>query len=104
MNAYTELLPYNPIADPKAVVVSGKARFTVLTDALIRLEYSDSSSFGDRQTLAFVNRALTVPKFSKSVDSTFVNITTAKLALSYRVGGGFDSSSLTIRSLDPANP
>ena len=31
-----ELLPYDPTAAPGAVVVEGKARFTVLTDRVIR--------------------------------------------------------------------
>ena len=37
-----ELLPYNPVANPAAVVVSGSARFTVLTPSLIRMEYASS--------------------------------------------------------------
>ena len=31
---------YDPVADSKAIVVSGRARFTVLTDRLIRMEWS----------------------------------------------------------------
>lgn len=31
-----ELLPYNPVAAPAAVIVSGNARFSVLTDRIIR--------------------------------------------------------------------
>ena len=30
---------FQPIADPNAIVHSGRARFTVLKDRLIRLEY-----------------------------------------------------------------
>lgn len=52
----TELLPYNPVANAKAVVTAGNARFTVLTDRLIRMEYSSSGSFEDRATVAFLNR------------------------------------------------
>jgi hypothetical protein len=36
-----ELFDYNPVANAKAVVVSGKARFSVLTDRLIRIEWSE---------------------------------------------------------------
>ena len=32
----------NPVADPAAVVVSGNARFTVLTSKMIRIEYSST--------------------------------------------------------------
>ena len=33
-----ELLDYNPVADPKAVVQVGNARFTVLTPQVLRIE------------------------------------------------------------------
>lgn len=51
-----ELLPYNPVAAPAAVVAFGGARFTILTPRLIRMEYSPSNVFEDRASLAFVNR------------------------------------------------
>jgi hypothetical protein len=53
-----ELLNYDPQANPKAMVVSGNARFTVLTPELIRIEYSTypGPKFEDRATVAFVNR------------------------------------------------
>ena len=37
VGARPELIDYDPVADPAAVVVSGNARFTVLTDRLIRM-------------------------------------------------------------------
>ena len=40
LSLQTELFPYNPVADPNVVVISGNARFTVLTPRLIRIEYS----------------------------------------------------------------
>ena len=57
---------YNPIADPKAVVEFGNARFTVLTPQLIRMEWSGSGKFEDRGSLVFLNRHLPVPKFEES--------------------------------------
>ena len=51
------------------VVVSGNARFTVLTPQLIRMEYSDNGQFLDSATLAFLNRNLTVPQFSQVVSN-----------------------------------
>ncbi len=44
-HASIEILPYNPVANPEAVVLSGNARFTVLTPNLIRMEYSSSGSW-----------------------------------------------------------
>jgi hypothetical protein len=61
-----ELEPYQPLADSKAIIVSGKARFTVLTNSLIRFEYDSNEQFEDRATIAFVNRLLTVPTFNKN--------------------------------------
>lgn len=39
-----------------SAVVSGKARFQVLTPALVRLEYSPSGEFTDAARVAVVNR------------------------------------------------
>ena len=33
----------DPVADPAAVVTSGRARFTVLTNRMIRIQYSATS-------------------------------------------------------------
>ena len=54
----------NPVAHPDAVVRSGKARFTVLTPEMIRIQYSDRALFEDRATFAIVNRRLPVPAFT----------------------------------------
>ena len=54
----------NPVARPEAQVVAGNARFTVLTDRLVRMEWAEDGVFEDRATLAFVNRNLPVPKFT----------------------------------------
>ena len=51
------------------MVVSGNARFTVLTPQLIRMEYSDNGQFLDSATLAFLNRNLTMPQFSQVVSN-----------------------------------
>ena len=54
---------YDPVPDPSATLEFRGARFTILTDALVRMEQS-LSTFEDRPTLAFVNRKLPVPKFT----------------------------------------
>ena len=76
----------NPVADSKAVVVSGNARFTMLTPRMIRIEYSPSGRFEDNATFAIVNRNLDVPKYSLREDKDFINISTAFLDLRYRKG------------------
>ena len=57
----------DPLADPKAVVVLGNARFTVLTPQLIRLEWSADGKFEDHASLVFLNRRLPVPEFEKAL-------------------------------------
>ena len=71
-------VPDNPVADPKAVVVYGNARFTVLTPELIRMEWSADGKFEDHASLVFINRRLPVPKFevNRSVSGSAVVIDT----------------------------
>lgn len=77
----------NPVASPDAVVVSGNARFTVLTPEMIRIEYSDNGVFEDRATFTVQNREMeTVPSFTKTEDDDYLYITTGKLNLKYRKG------------------
>ncbi|GIK73719.1 MAG: hypothetical protein BroJett021_27070 [Chloroflexota bacterium] len=41
-------LPFDPIADPAAVVTAGNVRFIVLTVRMLRLEHSPTGAFEDR--------------------------------------------------------
>ncbi len=56
-------LDLQPLAAAEAVVQAGHARFTVLTDRLIRLEYHPDDRFEDRASQAFWFRAQPVPEF-----------------------------------------
>jgi len=58
---------YNPVADLKAVVTVGTARFTVLTPQLIRMEWAADGKFEDHASFVFLNRRLAVPKFEKAL-------------------------------------
>lgn len=78
----------NPLADTKAVVVVGHARFTVLTPAMIRMEWSADDRFEDRASFAFVNRRLDVPEFTTTRDGDWSVIKTNELTLRYRADGG----------------
>jgi alpha-glucosidase (family GH31 glycosyl hydrolase) len=91
-----QLLNYNPVANSAAVVVSGSARFTVLTPQLIRIEYDPKGVFEDRATLAFVNRNLTVPSFTSNTASGILTIRTSFIQVQYTVGQPFTSSSLSV--------
>ena len=86
----------NPVAAPGAQVVAGNARFTVLTDRLIRMEWVPDGTFEDHATLAVVNRELPVPKFSVARKGAAVTIKTSALTLTYSGEGSFDGSNLGV--------
>ena len=85
---------WNPKADPAAVVECGNARFTVLADRLIRMEYSPDGTFEDRATLTFVNRRTDVPKFTVARADGGCTIDTGRVRLAYR-GGDFSFATLS---------
>ena len=70
----------DPTPDPAAVIQSGQARFTVLTDFVIRMQYGQTH---DEPTFSFVNRRQPVPKFQQSTEGGWLTIKTAQLQLSY---------------------
>ena len=93
----------NPVADPKAVVTIGNARFTILTPQLIRMEWSAAGKFEDHASLVFINRRLPVPKFHQSVEHsmgnhTLVTLSTDALTLTYTPTGDghFTADNLSI--------
>ncbi len=90
----------NSAANPKAVVVDGSARFTILTPQLIRMEWSESGKFEDRASLVFINRRLPVPDFKVTTEGSWLIINTRKLLLKYlKNSGEFNENNLSI-SLD----
>jgi hypothetical protein len=89
----------DPVAPSAAVVTSadGRARFTMLTPALARMEYAADGSFDDRATLAIVNRNPTaVPHFTHSVQGNELTIVTSALKITY--------SSVPVQPPPPAPP
>ena len=77
-----EIYPYDPVASPDQIIYTNNARFTVLTDSLIRMEYSPSQKFENRPTAAFVHRNLN-PSFTFTKTLQLLTITTSKLILQY---------------------
>jgi alpha-glucosidase (family GH31 glycosyl hydrolase) len=78
----------NPVADTRAVIVSGQARFTVLTPQLIRIEWADDAKFEDHASLVFINRLMPVPPFKQSVQKGWLTIDTGKIILRYKQKSG----------------
>jgi len=96
----SELLPYNPLPAPGAAVTDSAqtARFTVLTDRLLRMELASAPGvFEDRATLAFLNRALPVPAFSHAEAGGVLTVNTSSVSLAYVVGSGaFTAATLAV--------
>ena len=87
----------DPRPNPKSVVYAGNARFTVLTDRLIRMEWSDDGRFEDLASLVFINRNLPNPSFSQKRKGSRLVIETEKMKLSYdSQSGRFTAQNLSI--------
>lgn len=86
----------NPTARKEAQVICSNARFTVLTDRLVRMEWSENGVFEDNATLAIVNRDLEVPQFSVKKAGEGVRIKTKSLTLEYDGSGRFNESNLSV--------
>ena len=93
----------NPIADPRATVTFGHARFTVLTAQLIRMEWSANGQFEDHASTVFINRRLAVVPFTHSVTTRdgikTLKLETGALRLTYRDQGDgeFTADDLSIQ-------
>ena len=93
-------IPFEPVADPAAVVLGPAVRFTVLTPRLLRLEYNPSGQFEDRASQAFWYRRQPVPRFQVTRSPDEITITTDYLKLRYRpAAAGFSKEALSIELL-----
>ena len=75
---------YSRAASDKKVVVQGENyRFSVITERVVRLEFSPSGNFNDRPTQLIKNRNVGLPDFSVRQDANVVEITTKYFSLNY---------------------
>lgn len=88
-----------PKCRPQAVIQGDNYRFTVLTDRLIRMEYSERGAFEDRATQIAVNRDFDVPKFRTSNKNGTLKIFTDEIEITYH-GGPFTKNSLSARFIN----
>ena len=87
----------SPVANPDSVVVSGCARFTVLTSRLIRLEWSETGEFEDRGTYAFPTRYALAPRFTTRIERDMLAIDTGAMTLRYEQNGDkFTAGNLSV--------
>src|SRR5262245_4471073 len=89
---------FKPVANTQAVTTVPNARFTVLTDRIIRLEYSQANAFEDRPSQVFLYREQPVPEFEKTVTAKTIEIETEYLKLVYKISrSGFSRENLSIQ-------
>jgi alpha-glucosidase (family GH31 glycosyl hydrolase) len=87
---------FSPVAVPAAVHVSGRARFTALTEGIVRMEYDSSERFEDRETMCVCNRRLPVPAHTFERIEGGVRLRTDRVELCYSGGGApFSKNNLT---------
>jgi hypothetical protein len=89
------------VATQGATVSAGDARFEVLGDGLIRVEYSPTAAFEDLPTVNVVDRRFPVPQYRTSVRNGWLTITTSQATLRYQTGSGpFGPANLTVSYRD----
>mgnify|MGYP000756014693 FL=1 len=70
-------------SDDKTFVKGNNFRITVITERVVRLEYSPSGSFVDRPTQLIMRRDLGYPEYQVKQDTQFVEIMTKYFHLTY---------------------
>ena len=81
-------LPVPATAQPNGTVVSGQARFQILSPTLIRSEFAGNNAFENQATYNVVNRTIPRTAYTSRVQDGWLTITTSALTLRYRVGSG----------------
>jgi alpha-glucosidase (family GH31 glycosyl hydrolase) len=73
----------SPVAHPDAVLRGDRWRITVLTDGLVRLEWSEDGAFEDRASTFALHRDLPVPEFALVDGETALEVVTDRFRLVY---------------------
>jgi len=84
-------------SNEKAIIKGKTFRFTLLTDRLIRIEYSEKGEFEDRPSQTFWFRNQPVPEFTINDSEETLEVKTEYLHLIYQKEQPFCSKSLSIK-------
>jgi len=85
----------NAISSKDCIVLGKKYRFTILTDRLVRLEYSKDGVFEDRPTARVIYRNFERPVFTVEESDTLIQIDTKYFTLNYVKNKPFKGGRLT---------
>jgi hypothetical protein len=93
---------YMGAADPRAVIIDGNTRFTILPPQLIRMEWAADGRFEDRPSFVFLNRRMPVSSFTAKHHGRTLTIETSALLLQYtpQADGRFTPTNLSISLTD----
>lgn len=96
MNKKRFLWSVRPDALSENIVLLPKCRITVLTDRLLRLEYSQSGTFTDMASQSVFYRDFPACGYFVRDDGDYITVETAALRLTYRKDSEFTSETLSI--------
>ena len=80
---------------PESMIQGQKYRITVLTERLVRLEYSETGTFNNYATSLVASRNFPVPKYIKKEDENYLEIETDYFILSYNKNEPFYGGPIT---------
>ena len=84
----------NLVSDEKAVIRTNTYRITILSERLVRLEYSDNGVFNNYETIVVKNRRFPLPDFTKQEDDNILKIDTHYFTLTYVKRTAFNGRTL----------
>ncbi len=76
-------LPLSPLAPFTSQLIGPNHRLTILTDSLVRYEWSQDGTFEDRASTFAINRSLPTPEFKKIETDTSLEIITLRFHLEF---------------------
>lgn len=86
------------VSNEAAVIRSNSYRITVLSDRLIRLEYSSNGVFNNYETTIVKNRKFEVVDYTKQEDNNILKIDTHYFTLTYVKNSSFSGRTITAKS------
>lgn len=85
MKSYFDTQVYDQaIANPQSIFTFSNARFTILTERMLRIEYHPDGNFDDRPTQVFWYRRQPVPSMQVKYSSHHLSLNTTHFSLEYR--------------------
>ncbi|MBQ8892371.1 MAG: DUF5110 domain-containing protein [Bacilli bacterium] len=95
LGPYFKINTHNLKVNEKATVKGSKYRIQVLTDRIIRFEYSETGTFVDLASANVINRTFPLPMLSVKEDEAYVYIATRYMQIKYQRNAKFSEKTLS---------